>query len=830
MRLSNVTISDLKRAGSLRLAMLPLFLGAVLAVLAHFDMFQAPNVVLFDAAVSNVEPGPPRAIVVRAEPGEVARVIERLREEGVDTIAVTDGLAQQANLTSGALIGWSPAQVRGTDHWWIPDESNMVADFVPPTQGQVGRRALLRLSGERGPIPTLEGAIAPRSYAASAVYLALPPRTIMPSLKSEDIIEGELPLGSMERLHVVIGPPVLQSPPQMRTSALPGSVAIGAAEFHARAFHALLSNAVATQVDGVARAALIVGWSLLLALLFVWVPGPQRVAATVLAAVLAFAIGMAMITLAGFFLPIAEMVIVALGTGLAARLLERAERRQAVAHLGERLVGRLRQQRIIQDTSRWTQFFSAAAKLTGVESSLLARQQADGSFVPIAAFGPASSYGAAGLRHSRDLSRADLHRPIPVTVTDLAGWQGGGLARLNSIDFDGLYWLYNIPSGSKDRKEIAAAAERLSQTARASHGGPPRSARMLQDVEKAHSRLERGIDDLLRRNEELERTLAAVQDAIVLFDASGIPFVMNPSMRQLIETSGLHPARTTPVDLAVALTGMETDDARAAIGDIVRRGGQVLLPRHRDIDGRFYAVRVERVVGDLLVEVTDTTEQERLARWQADLAENIDARLRNDVEAMGLAVRLAQDDRLPAEKRERALDLLSDALGRVGSAIGALSGIAETNGAARDAQVLAVNPRATLERVVSRLGPEAEAGGVKIRMIVPALASLVDAEPDLLDRIVETMLQIVIGDSERGSVATVEMVEYERSTILTISGGFGLPAELFGNSLAETPETSTSPFAIIRRAEASIARWGGELTVASAAGEGYRFTVRLRGA
>lgn len=810
--------------------MLPLLIGAVLALLAHFEMFRVSNATLFDVAIANVEPSPPRALVVRAEPAEVPLVIERLRELGANRIAITSGLAQRGVRPPGVLIGWTPAQVPGTDFWWIPNAGPTVADFVPLNQGQVGRRALLRFPGEHRSFLTLEGAVAPEIYTTSEVYVGLSPQTIMPILKSEDILERDFPLRTIANLVVVVGPPVIQDRPRIRTSALNSSVAISSADFHARAFHALLTGAVAIPVDGFARALLLVGWSVLLALLFVWVPRRQQAAIAMLVAVLAFALGMATITLAGVLLPIAELVLIALGAGLSASLLERAERRQAVAHLGERIVGRLRQQRVLQDASRWIDFFSAAARLTGVESSLLARQQADGSFVPVAAFGPASSHGAAGLQHSADRVRADAHRPVPVEVTDLAAWEGGSLARLNSVDFDGLYWLYTMPSDSTEREDISAAATRLARTARASHGGPPRSARMLQDAEKAHSRLDRAVGDLLRRNDELERSLAAVQDAIVLFDASGIPFVMNPSMRKLIENSGLHPGRTTPVDLVVALSGMETDTARVAIGGVVRRGGQIHLPPDRKMGGRCYAVRVTRVTGELLLEATDTTDQERLARLQADLAENIDARLRNDVEAMDLAVRLARDDRLPAEKRVRALSLLSEALGRVGSVIEALSGLADATAPApkRDAQVLAINPRAVLERAVARLSRDAEVAGVEIQVTEPALASLVDAEPDLLDRFVEAMLQIVIGDSGRGSAVSVEMVEYEGSTKLSISGGFGLPAALFAISLAKTPEDSDSPFAIIGRAVARVSRWGGALTAASDVGEGYRFTLELR--
>ena len=828
VRLSGGSIASFRPALPLRIAILPLLLGAMVALLAHFEMLRDPNAALFDVAVSDVEPGPPRALVVRARPAEVPLVVERLRELGANRIAVTSGLAERGVRPPGVLIGWNPAQVPGTDFWWIPSADAIVADFVPLNQGQVGRRALLRLPGEFGPLSTMEGAIAPGAYRSSEIYLALSSKTIMPILESEDLLEKDLPLASIKGFDVVIGPPVLQDPPRIRTSALPGSVATGAAGFHARAFHALRSGSVAVPVDGLARALLLVGWSALLALLLVWVPQRHQAATAVLAAALAFGLGMAMVTLAGVLLPIAGLVLVALGTGLGARLLDRAERRRAVAHLGERIAGNLRQQRVLRDASRWTEFFSAAARLTGVESSLLARQQADGSFVPVAAFGPASSHGAAGLQHSTDLARADAHRPAPIEVNDLSAWQGGSLARLNSVDFKGLYWLYTIPPNSTEREEIAAAAARLAQTARASHGGPPRSARMLQDAEKAHSRLERAVGDLLRRNDELERSLAAVQDAVALFDASGIPFVMNPSMRAMIEKSGLQPGRTTPVDLAIALSGMEADAARAAIGQIVRRGGEVHLPQGREIAGRCYAVRVARVAGELLIEATDATEQKRLARLQADLAENIDARLRNDVEAMNLAVRLAQDDRLPVEKRERALGLLTDALGRVGSAIEALSDLADTTAAERDAQALAVNPRVALGRAVERLGPGADAAGVEIRVTEPALASLVDAEPDALDQLVEAMLQIVIGDSGRGSAVDVKMVEHERSTTLDISGGFGLPAALFAASLARAPEDSASPFAIVSRAFALVSRWGGALTATSDAGEGYRFTLELR--
>ena len=799
-----------------------------MALFAHFELFRAPNAALFDAAVANVEAGAPRALVVRAEPAEVPRVIERLREEGAGQIALTSELAEQGNFTSGVIKEPIAAQLPGTDPLELPNSVSILADFVPRGYGGVARRASLRLMGESSAIPVTEDALATRTSDAAEVYLALSPQTIMPVLKSGDILDRGIPLGSMKNLDVVIGPRALQDPPEIRTSTLPSGVLIGTADSHARAWHALSSGALAIQVDGLGRFILLVGWSVSLALVLVSIPAYYRITATIIAALLAFGAGMVAIPVAGVILPITELVLVALGTGLAARLLERRKRQQTIAELGERLVGRLRQQQVLRDPTRWTQFFSAAAKLVGVESSVLARQQADGSFVPVAAFGPASSHGAAGLELSGDLALADDRRPFPVEVMDLAGWQGGHIARLNSIDFEGLYWLYTLPSDQDEAEEIAGAAARLAQTARASHGGPPRSARMLKDAEKAQSRLARGVDDLLRRNEELERSLAAVQDAIILFDAAGIPIVMNPSMERLIKNSGLQPTRTTPVDLAVALTGIETDAARSAIGEIVRCGGQSLLPETREIDGRSYAVRVARVSGELLIEATDVTEQKSLARLQAGLAEHIDTRLRNHVEAIRLAFRLAQDDRLAAAKRERAFNLLGEALGRIESAIGVISEIADASASKRDVDFVAVNPRSALDRALARLRPQAEAAGVEIKLIEPALASLVNAEPNLLDRTLDTMLQIVIGDSPNGSVVKVEVVEYEETTTLSISGGFGLPADLFATSLAKKAEISGSPFAIIGLAQARVPAWGGALTAVSEAGEGYRFELELR--
>ncbi|NTZ43982.1 hypothetical protein G7A66_13005 [Altererythrobacter sp. SALINAS58] len=807
---------------------LPLLLGFLVAGLSQLGFFRVPNALVFDLAVAQARSTEPRVVVVRADPENLSRLTTRLRELGAELILVTADLAEKSVPPPGALIGLAPARVPGTETWVLPPLPRATADIVPYNQRQVGRRFLFSIPGESGSITTLEGAVAGREHESSDGFIGLAAAAIMPVLEARQILEGAFRPNTLDGKYIVIGPPASEDPPSILTSEIPGSPAVGNAGFHARAIQAILSDQVVFQLEGALRSLILIAAAGLIALLLFYISPQQRIAVAFLAAVLSISVGLALVSVADILLPVAELILLALGLGLAAAAFAARERRQRSDQLREQIASRLRRDQDVQDPSRRAEFFSTAAKLTGVQRSLLLRERRDGTFVPLAAFGLTESENSMSLARSPDFTRADETRPEPADVMGLVGWHDAQISRVDGTEGEGVYWLYVVPSSSRDYHAIAAAAARLARSrARQSDGleepqfGPRRR-------EKAEVRLGRAVAALLTRDEELRRYLASLHTASILFDAAGMPVIMNANMRSLMTRCGLQPSRTTPVDLAVAITGTETDRVRTAIGKLVRYGGHLRLPSEAEIDGRSYLVRAAEIAGDLLVEIIDTTEQERLSRIQTELASGIDAQLRNDLEAIGLAANLAGNEKLAPEKRRRAFGLISQAVERTRETLDALARLVDPSALNAKGEPFPVNPRSTLEQELMKIAPLTERAGVTLDVRQPALTSLVMADPRLLEELIAAMLQVVISDSGRGSRIAVSLTEAAQETRLEIAGGFGLPARRLADSLASNAVDVAFPLRVIRSILPHVSHWGGAFQAESETGEGYKFNLQLR--
>jgi hypothetical protein len=791
--------------------------------LSQIGTFRSANGFLFDAALADAHIYEPRVVGVRAQPGNARAVAERLRHLGAERVIITAELADgfrrpPAMLPNALQIGLLQSGA-GEPTAPLPE---LALNIVPLNEGLVARRFLLRVIDDRRD-STGRGT----ASLFSGGLVGLSPQAIMPVLEAEQASGGQLTPGSLEGLHALVAVRGGDDPARLLTSSLPGSPALGASGFQARVLQAILTGNVVVELRGVGRALFLVLASLVLAILLMLVPARHRTAGAALAGVVLLALGLSLVTIADLLLPLAELVLIAAALGVGAAFAEARNRKQRLVNLEDRVTRRLRQGELLQDSSRWAEFFAVAARLTGVESSLVVRERLDDTFVTLSTFGPLATKGAAGLVPSPDFQRADAVRPAPVEISEMAEWHGAMLVRLSSPGAVGVYWLFALPISSEERYAIVAAAARLAALTSEQISWGRQPGGNTDRLARSEGQLERAVTGIVDRYGELTRSLNSLQTATILFEGRGIPLIVNPSMERLMAQRGMQISRATPVDLAATLTGIETDAARSALGHLVRHGGQLRLGSEAEVDGRTYTLRVCGLGGALLFEAVDITEPERLARIKTELAVEIDAKIRNDLEAIGLALRLARDERLAPEKRDRALGLIGQAAERTRGTLDSLAHLVDTS-ALKESEAYPVNPRSTLAQVLAKLRPGADRGGVSLRVRQPTLSSLVLADPQLLEGTIEAMLQIIVSDSPHGSQAEVVLAEGEHETHLTIRGGFGLPSARFEASLSGESRNPPPPFRIIQRAMRQAPQWGAALAAQSDAGQGYQFDLRLR--
>lgn len=771
-----ISISSAVYGGKRRAALLlvPLIAALLFGALAELRLFRLTNGLLFDLAVSSVPTGQPQAIVVRAPGRDVPLVVQRLRELGVMPLVFT-GSAGSEPLT------------------------------VPEPAFGINRRFALPGGEER--------------------LIGLPGDAVMPVLSVRTLQDRALTSGSMIGLIAVVGPPTAADPPRFQGSSLPHSRLLPGADFQARAVHAWKSGSTVRELAGAGRFALLLVAALALPLLFVAAPRRFRASALLLAVGLLLGTSLLFLRAGGILLPVTELLLLAWVAAVMASSAARRDRDRRLVLLADRASSFASRNSLLGDSANWPNFFGAAARLTDVESSLLLEESAEGEFIVKAAFGPLTSNGAAGLRRTADFDRADAACPDPVDVEHLSEWTRACVARLDSGSDRPVYWLYAAPSNRPE--PTLAAATRLARTiarqpALASSPGR-KGARNGTDA-----RLFAALDALVSHAGELRSSLGALQTATMLFDAAGIPLQVNPSMDRLLQQAGLQATRATPVDVAAKFAGLETETVRSMLGELIRHGGELALTAQSELGGRRYAVRVTETQGDLMFEAIDVTELHRLARIQNELATEIDSKVRNDLEAIELATRLAVDQRLPADRRDRALAMIHQATERTRATLGDLARLVDAAIYVSEEEPYPVNPRSALDQAIAGLMPLADRVGAQIKVDQPTLTALVLAEPALLDRLLRSMLEIPLSDSPRGATIHVVLKEGDGASDLAVTGGFGLSADRFEAALKSDDPNLARPIRTLRHALARVEAWGGSLQVSSDAGQGYTFNLKLK--
>ncbi len=813
-----------------RAVVFSLFVGCLAAGFSELGFFRVPNHLLFDLAVAQAEPANPKVILVRAEPTEVAELLSYFRDQGTQRVILTGINSKIPAVGVDVVLGITPAVIPGTDRWSLPasvDAINSGADVVPLNQGFIARSFVAWLPGKSSRLPTIEGKILGSIDRGAERLISLNPESEVPVLNAQQILGGQLPPNTLKRMYVVVGPPASIDPKRFLTSSLSSTARVSSSEFHARAVQAILTGRTVFQPEGSLRAAILILASLILMVSLRIISPQHRLASAALAATLLFATGMAFITTLGVYLPIAGLVIISIVQGLACEFEIADQRRQRTGELLNRATLQI-QQTFPLETSRWVDFFSIAAKLAGVENSLLVQEQDDGTFVSLAAFGQPPSGGIENLRRSGDFDRADSVSPVPVPITNLVRTEGSFLVRLGLHDSVRVYWLYMLPASCDELAQVNAAAARLAKHTSENIRWFRYSKFRRTRAEAIRRRTDRAINGLVRRADELHRSLTSLQTATLLFDPSGMPITVNESMKRLVGQCGLQLSRMTPADFATALTGIDADAIRSKLGQLVRHGGQTRLNSQLKIFGRNYTLRVTDLDGDLLFEATDITSQTRLNNLQSELASEIDAKLRNDLEAIGLALRLAEDERLTSEQRARALRLVRVAADRTRANLDNLALLADSTRFLEELSIFPVCPRAVLGGAVAKVTPLAKRSGVDFTIVQPALASLVLAEPEMLEDLLEAILQVVVSDSGRMSAIEIMISEEDEATFVIVKGGFGLPSVWLEAHLYDERQEAAQPFLIIRQVQKQLKSWGATLSAFSETGEGYRFTLELK--
>ncbi|TCJ39591.1 hypothetical protein E0504_10860 [Parafrankia sp. BMG5.11] len=670
------------------------------------------------------------------------------------------------------------------------------------------------------PISTfgIERSFADRSGLARLIQL--PAEVTAPEFSGAQVLSVPAVMPLLTGRTVVLGPPVSKRDARFTPSVYASPRSLDSTQLHARIMQAVASDRTATELAAPGRAIVLLFFALLLVSLQLVIGSRLRTGSNLVVLVAAWLAGVAALLIGGVLLPLPELTLLILGTPFATKAVASRERDRRLQLLADRAATFMRRSTLVSDGRRFIAFVPAMLRVAGVHSSVILENHDTNGWIPLAGESPETLMGHT-ITPAQALA-ADKKRPRPVRISNSAS---GAFLCLSRLDRAGCptYCLFEVVPGHDTKPVLIGAARVLDHLARLARPATQRSRTGDPDAQ-----LFAAMDRVASFAAELRRTIGALHTAAMLFDGSGVPLQLNSAMRRLLARAKVVEDTATPLDVAVALSGLDQQAALGLLTEALRHGASIGLASRHEIEGRYYDTRVTWTGGDLLFEAADVTDLQQLAHLRTEVASEVDARIRNDLEAIELASKLTGDGRLPSDKRARAMQMVSQAAGRTRDTLENLSRMISGSVHASSSEPFAVNPRTALMQALTAVRSQGgrHLGGVKLT--VPQLASLVLADPGELDELLKAMLQVVTSDGEEDGEIRVTLTEGAEASVIVIAGGFGLPPDRFELALSDGAQGVPAPFRTLQRVRGYLGDWGAELKLVSEAGLGYRFELILR--
>ncbi|MES2494272.1 MAG: hypothetical protein V4579_13465 [Pseudomonadota bacterium] len=811
--------------------LVPLFVSFAVLILDLLGLFDPLNLRLVDLVQRWSAVSPASVVIVETTakgPESWSGVLTALRAAGAKRVVFTFdpfGAAPPSDV-NGLLIG--EAARRSMDGQWRYENAAgppRPAVIIPPTDSGLHRTQLgaVEIGGRK--TPTIEAA-AVGGEAPDRFLIDYTQARSLPRLSAERVAQGQLASGMLEGKIAVVAPPDGPGEPRFATPPSPESPTARPVDLHAAAIATLEAGEAVRVVGPLSGAMIVLAMSLTAVQLLTQVTrqsAPRSVAAMT---TVTLVVGVAVLWAVERLLPVSEVVSAQLLTaaliwrhGQLAREARLSDfvRRAAVGAEG----GGLERQ------ESWPAFAMSAARLLGIDRQLLLRRQLDGGFEQLAAI-DLSEADLPGDADARRLLLYSADRTARSVV--VAGEPELSIASLAPNEPHGGYWLHTPPlNGSEEA--VRALRDRMTELLLLDRS--PKKAEVVRP--RLETSVMRTVERLERRGALLGGAIASISSGVALFDAAGLLIQSNAGMDELMRAAELEPGRTTMVDLVSAFAGIENTHASRMLRHVLLTRSAVRLPVARELVGRRWRLRVAVPVGEslpatgaLICELVDVTDVVRLAELQRNLAGHLDTVLRNDLEAVQLAARLAQDPRLAEAQRARVLDRLNAGVIRARDRLLSVGPFLTTATANRQLDAYPVDPLAPVHAALVSISADAARSGVELITALPTLAAPVIAEPEALRELVRAIVGLIIRDSRPGDCVSVKMGELVGETVLHLDGGsFGLPEPRL-RALVDGDAGPASEFGAIAGGARALRGWGGSLTVAGGTARGYVFTLTFQ--
>jgi hypothetical protein len=289
------------------------------------------------------------------------------------------------------------------------------------------------------------------------------------------------------------------------------------------------------------------------------------------------------------------------------------------------------------------------------------------------------------------------------------------------------------------------------------------------------------------RLERTQRLLHSLGQPLIVYDLLGHVQTVSAAMSHILTKAQLSPENLTPVELAVALTGVEPGVARGWMRQAIQRETTVRSVTQPAGD-KHYVLRVHPLtheieqeppqaapegsfdVHGIVLELIDVTESRRLSELTKATWRRYERELRNSLEGFSLASQLLKMPDLPDEKRLEIGKMLQD---KVDETVGLLAESQDL--VAREWQreeainVYEVDAVKVLKQALDDLAEPIAEKKAEIKIERPDDLFPVKASPGRLKDLFATTLRLLLESVQDEGVLTVEIVQKAGITHLALT-------------------------------------------------------------
>jgi len=370
----------------------------------------------------------------------------------------------------------------------------------------------------------------------------------------------------------------------------------------------------------------------------------------------------------------------------------------------------------------------------------------------------------------------------------------------------------------------------------------------VEGWDETHRSFNQSLALLDRRLDVLERVFDGMGSAAILYDLFGRVLQVNLQMETLMKRAGLRFFDMTAVDMISAISGRDLSTIREYMNYIVMERTVISLPAPAiDNDRYTYMLTIRPLIqkqqshfeadndltpfqlGGILIELVDISTFKTLNDLQVNLVDQLNIRLRDDLEALVLATDLLGNSK-GDDDTQWVKDIITSKTGHATQIFEEVQKYLYFTFEDASLECYPIDALKPLASSVDEISDMARKADITLHTELPELLCFVMAAPQSLVEVFNDVLRVLIHDASTDSEIIIRVTSRDKQVRYHFENtGFGLPPERLHEYLHGDLSVSVDEFRGLRIANRRVQSWGGEFSAETELGKGMSFDICLKG-